>query len=119
MDNPASLPGGRATDRVLTVFAPAAMFLRAALFTYLAPRLVITARPYCWMLIDRVLAGVTSRSYRRQTLIAALADATDGKLQAGDGIEDLWALLAALEPEVRRADRVTLAVAWDAERDAS
>jgi len=54
---------------------------------------------------------LTSRNYpaRRQALIETLNRLTQGRLGPA-GIDDLPALLKALEPEIARADRTTLTV---------
>jgi hypothetical protein len=97
-------------DRVPRAFSPAAMLLRGALLAYLGPRLLVAEQSGCMALIDRVVGGMTSRTYQRHALIDALKQATEGKLKAEDGIADLRFLLAALELEIARADRVTLTI---------
>lgn len=101
-------------------FSPAAMLLRGALLAYLHPHLRIhglTLSPAHSMgLIDDVLIDPACATYHRARLIHELDRATGWQLP--DDVRDgLRAMLTVLEPEIRRANRVTLTVAWDADRD--
>ena len=95
-----------------TAFSPAGNFVRAALITYLTPRLFLSCRSDCVAIVNVAVAGLTSRNFqaRRRALIDQLKRLTQGKLDYGADIADLPALLAALAPEIERADQTTLTV---------
>lgn len=101
-------------------FSPAAMLLRGALFAFLHPQLRILgltlSAAHSMGLLDDVLIDPASASYYRARLIHELDRATGWRLP--DDVRDgLRNMLSALEPEIARANWVTLTVAWDAERD--
>src|SRR5215471_18691992 len=109
---PASTPEAAATGSAgPTAFSPAANLLRGALIAYLIPRLSANSRPHGVAMINQAVKVLTSRNYpaRRQSLIDTLNRLTQGRLGPA-GIDDLPAMLKALEPEIEHADRTTLTV---------
>jgi hypothetical protein len=90
------------------LLSPAAMVARAALFTYLRPRLAADSRK--GFDFTRLVQGVTSKNYAQanDVIMDRVITSTKGKLAQDADIQDLAALLNALKPDAEIADQTAM-----------
>jgi hypothetical protein len=86
--------------------SPAALVAKAALFTYLAPRIRSGIAMDAAIDYGALVQGVTRRNYRQRkpAIVKAVRAAMDGKMANDADISDLAALLDALTPGVEGAN---------------